>query len=159
MIATCPHPADLACRVCLLPAAPDKINGQLQGDAAGSCNGHVALTMACRHWRKQQQRKNTVHVFEIQGCLSTCSPNILKGPCVTVMARARACSVTGCSSECLCSDITEIHIPEPSGSGSSRRAPEHFPDQPDAQWPQPGGLCQCAGKQLHEALFGPSHLG
>lgn len=52
---------------------------------------------------------------------------------------------TGQRGQRLRPDAAEIHIPQPPGTGGPGRASEHFPDQPDAQRPQPRGLCQRAG--------------
>lgn len=41
----------------------------------------------------------------------------------------------------LCPDAETLHQSEPPGPGGPCRPPEYLTDQPDAVWPQPGGLC------------------
>lgn len=54
-------------------------------------------------------------------------------------------SVTGGRGQRLRADPAEVHVPQPPGAGSAGSASERFPDQPNAQRPQPRGLRQRAG--------------
>lgn len=54
-------------------------------------------------------------------------------------------SPPGGRGECLCADPAAVHLSQPPGSSRACRSPEHLPDQPNAQRPQPGRLCERTG--------------
>lgn len=68
-------------------------------------------------------------VLELSIEKSLASSSMASAPC----SQCPVCCLAGRGSECLCADVTEVHIPEPPGSGCPCGAAEHFPDKPDAQ--------------------------